>query len=349
MAAGVLVTSLVMLAMLQLPLSASGVSDKGWKEFKEKFGKKYKDPKTDKFRRELLEKREQEINAHNEKAKAGHSKYRMAVNQLADLTPTEYQKMLGYKPPQTGADSRRRRRQTYPPEMPTYENTLSTSTLPTKVDWREAGWVGPVLNQGYCGSCYAYASAEAISSQLRNLTGTFVQLSPQNIVDCSSDLGNYGCDGGYFDASYWYAQLNGLMSLADYPETSAETGEPGDSCSFDSSSSKTSVTSWRNVRFGDEAALMQAVAQVGPVSVGIDAHLDSFMLYSDGVYSDTECTPNVDHAVLIVGYGTTTDGVDYWLVKNSWGTNWGMDGYFMMERNKNMCGVAYCPAFPVVE
>jgi C1A family cysteine protease len=348
-----LTTSLAMLATLHLALSASDTGDRGWKSFKDKFGKKYDDTKNDGFRRAIREVRLQAIRAHNENAKAGLFKFRMAENQLTDMTPAEYRKLLGYKaPPTGGAGSRRRRRQIYVPAMPIYTSTVSTSTLPTKVNWTEAGWDGPVLDQGYyCGSCYAYTSAASISSQLRNKTGSFVQLSPQNIIDCSSeDEGNFGCNGGSPQASFWYVKKNGLESLADYPETSVETGSAAN-CAFDSASSKTSVTSWRDVAV-DEAALMQAVAQVGPVAAVIDASADGYQSYYDGVYSDTDCSSDPDymnHAILVVGYGRTADGVDYWLCKNSWGTYWGMNGYFMLERNKNMCGIANAAAFPVIE
>jgi hypothetical protein len=97
-----------------------------------------------------------------------------------------------------------------------------------------------------------------------------------------------------------------------------------------------------------ELALQQAVALVGPISVGIDASLPSFQFYHSGVYNPSNCPANLlDHAVLAVGYGTTSSGQAYWLLKNSWGTSWGMNGYMMIARNaNNTCGVATNPSFP---
>ncbi|KAG8261453.1 hypothetical protein J6590_071784 [Homalodisca vitripennis] len=101
---------------------------------------------------------------------------------------------------------------------------------------------------------------------------------------------------------------------------------------------------------GDEEKLQSAVATKGPISVAIDASADSFRFYKQGVYSEKNCsTAHLDHAVLAVGYGTTKSGEDYWLIKNSWGKSWGMDGYMMMARNKNnMCGIATQATYPIV-
>ncbi|PFX14979.1 Cathepsin L [Stylophora pistillata] len=127
-------------------------------------------------------------------------------------------------------------------------------------------------------------------------------------------------------------------------------GDMDEKCKYNASSVGVDDTGFVDVKHGNEDALKSAVATVGPVSVAIDAAHTSFKHYKDGVYDEPDCSSvNLDHAVLVVGYGTTADEKDYWLVKNSWGNGWGMDGYIMMSRNKdNQCGIATNASYPLV-
>lgn len=145
--------------------------------------------------------------------------------------------------------------------------------------------------------------------------------------------------------AFQYAIDKGIMSEASYPYKAKDSGF--DVCNFEANNIVAKMTDFTKVGFFSESALQEAVAQVGPVSVGIDASKYSFQLYSDGVYVESTCSPlQLDHGVLAVGYGVY-DGKDYWLVKNSWGTSWGMEGYIMMARNhRNMCGIATDASYP---
>jgi len=121
-------------------------------------------------------------------------------------------------------------------------------------------------------------------------------------------------------------------------------------CRFNRANVGGTCTGYRNVApAGDESALMTAVATIGPISVAIDANHQSFMNYKSGVYNELTCSStNLDHGVLVVGYGNY-QGIPYWLVKNSWGPSWGMSGYVMMSRNKrNQCGIASAASYPTV-
>ncbi|GIZ03445.1 cathepsin L [Caerostris extrusa] len=158
-------------------------------------------------------------------------------------------------------------------------------------------------------------------------------------------LGNQGCEGGWMDQGFDYIKKNkGIDTEESYPYT-AQDG----TCHFKKADVGATVTGYVDIPTGDEEALKQAVATIGPISVAIDAAHESFQTYQDGIYVEPECTTDqLDHAVLAVGYGTE-DGSDYWLVKNSWGTTWGIKGYIKMARNKNnQCGIATKASYPLV-
>ncbi|KFB44224.1 AGAP011828-PA-like protein [Anopheles sinensis] len=173
-----------------------------------------------------------------------------------------------------------------------------------------------------------------------------MDLSEQNLVDCSKR--NTGCNGGYPARAYEdIIAKRGINLESDYPYQ----GQQNDQCKFNPSRVAATVKRYYNVR-SDEKALMEVVATKGPVSIVIRSK-DSLQFYKSGVYYEAVC-PWKDrnasyHAMLVVGYGTTSGGVDYWLVKNSWGTNWGEKGYVKMARNRNnMCGIANLGVFPDV-
>lgn len=172
-------------------------------------------------------------------------------------------------------------------------------------------------------------------------TGELLSLSESNFVDCS--WANHGCNGGIMDNAFKYAETHPIETEDDYPYH-ANTSLWA--CKYDKSKGKVKVISYSDVESGNEKQMMAAVAK-GPVSVAIEADQYAFQMYKNGVLAAKDCGENLDHGVLVVGYGTENE-VDYWLVKNSWSAKWGDNGYIKLERNsKNgACGVQMMASQP---
>jgi len=219
---------------------------------------------------------------------------------------------------------------------------LTGAKLPESVDWREKGYVTNVKNQGECGSCWSFSTTGSLEGQYFKKTGKLIELSEQNLVDCSNE--NEGCNGGLMDLAFEYVRNNGIDTESDYPYT----GRDG-RCHFKQENTVTKDTGFVDLPENNETALQAAIAEVGPVSVAIDASHWSFQFYDGGVYDEKFCSQNLDHAVLAVGYGVNKEGQKYYIVKNSWSEEWGENGYVRMSRHKdNQCGIASMPSYPVL-
>ncbi|XP_059499486.1 procathepsin L-like, partial [Stegostoma tigrinum] len=189
------------------------------------------------------------------------------------------------------------------------------------VDWRKRGLVTQMKSQvGPCGSCWAFSMTGAIEGQWAKVCGRLISLSEQNLLDC--DTTSHGCRGEYQKSQ--------------------------GSCKFQKNNIVAKVARYRNIQRG-ERCLARASRRIGPIAVSLNARPKTFHFYKQGVYADPSCTQRRGHAVLLVGYGRERR-MNYWLVKNSWGTEWGEEGYIKIAKDKgNLCGIANYAVYPTVK
>ena len=269
--------------------------------------------------------------------------FTLSVNHFADLTPNEFKELYV-----TGLlSSNRYGCKTFS----SVDVNINTDDLPKSIDWREKGAVTSVKDQGQCGSCWAFSSTAATEGAWAISTGNLIDLSEQELVDCASGFsyGSHGCSGGQMDGAFKFIIENGLCAASEYPYVSGTT-KSENACEKTNCDSiiKVSESSCSDVTTKDELLLKFAVYQQ-PVAVAIEADTRYFQFYAEGILDSLECGTKLDHGVLIVGYGED-DGKKYWLVKNSWSSNWGEEGYVKIARtdsrnNEGICGIAMQPSF----
>jgi len=262
---------------------------------------------------------------------AKNTSYSMGMNAFGDMTGEEF------KATHTGYNRIHRdyARSVNGPRHSSHRKPAAS------VDWRTKGAVTGVKDQQQCGSCWAFSAIGAVEGVHQISSKQLVSLSEQQLVDCSRAQGNQGCRGGLIDYAFEYIiQNGGVETEAAYPYTARDG-----TCQAKGPYAAT-ISSYVDVASMNEKALMDAV-NMNPVSIAIEADQAVFQFYSGGVMDDASCGTNLDHGVLVVGYETMS-GKDAWIVKNSWGANWGAKGYVYMVRNKNQCGLATEPSYPVV-
>ena len=274
------------------------------------------------------------ISAHNNRQGMN---YTVGVNRFADLTLDEFRDNFGgYNP----ATLQYRTQNKY-----FLGEHQASETSPSSVNWVTKGAVTPVKNQEQCGSCWAFSTTGAMEGAHYLKNNELVSFSEQQFVDCDHN-GDMGCNGGLPSQAIQYAVENGgVETESNYPYT----GSDG-TCDFVKKEVSGKFSGYKSVQTNSNNDMMNALAQQ-PVSVAINAVQSSFQFYTSGVYDDPSCPSSMselDHAVLAVGYGSD-NGNDYWLVKNSWSTQWGDQGYIKMARGKNVntCGILDVPVYPV--
>ncbi|XP_044742976.1 digestive cysteine proteinase 1 [Chrysoperla carnea] len=304
-------------------------------KFKSKHNRQYETKLEHEKRKEIFRQNLRFIHSKN-RAQLGYS---LGVNHLADHTELELKALRGkqYTSGYNGGNP-------FPYSELDIKKALVT-ILPDQLDWRLFGAVTPVKDQSICGSCWSFGTVGAIEGAyfLKN-GGNLVRLSQQALIDCSWGYGNNGCDGGEdFRAYQWMLKHGGIPTEEEYGPYLGQDGY----CHANNVSLVAKITGFVNVTTNNQDALRLAIAKHGPISVAIDASHKTFSFYSNGLYYEPKCKngpDELDHAVLAVGYGVM-NGQLYWLVKNSWSTYWGNDGYILMSAKNNNCGVMTDPTY----
>lgn len=255
------------------------------------------------------------------------SDWTLGINEFADLTPQEFaSKHLTYQGKEKTSTG---------PSF--YHSGLG---LPTIVDWQKSGAVTPIKNEGQCGACWAFSTTGAVEGIWEISGNPLVSLSEQQLIDCSSPYGNFGCNGGFMDNSFKYVVAKGLTSEANYPYT----GASGKCNTAAEAKVVASISGYQDVVANSKNSLMGAVAQQ-PIAVAVDAI--AWQTYASGVLTGN-CGSQLNFAALIVGYNTV-NVPNYWKVKNIWGTDWGQSGYILIgiTSGEGLCGINKEPSYPL--
>jgi len=269
-----------------------------------------------------------QIAARLNNAKGNRAVY--GVTQFMDLTKEEFKKYYqGYTPSLADQNGK----------LLSLESENSNGTdYPSSFNWVDKGATTPIYNQGQCGACWSFSATETVESYwFLSGKGPLTKLSMQQLVSC--DQFDNGCHGGSTGTAFEYIKhFGGLEPFADYPYTSY-SGQRGD-CRLNASEEIATIKDWYFISKSphtDEQAMMQAVYTKGPLSICVDS--DTWQFYRSGVLS-SHCWQSLNHCVQLTGWGTETDGRQYWIVRNEWGVAWGIQGFIWIEYGKNLCGIA---------
>lgn len=314
---------------------ADPINDENWDHFKLRLGKGLYNKNQESESKQRFLEAKRRIEGHNAQFNEGKVKYSMTLNEYSVLSPNQFLKFrTGKRPVKTPGKK--------------YVRGGLKGPVPRTIDYEAQGLTTSVKNQGGCGSCFSFSTAAQIEGLMIKHQGVHKNLSSQQILDCSSvsPYENDGCDGGDEGLVFQYLIKNkGLQDWESYPyEDSTEE------CRYQRSKSCVSIKSYKRFADVSVADLKEMLhTQGAPICVGMFAHQSTLGYYNKGVYDYPACpstTEYLNHAVLLVGYGVD-DGVPYWKIKNSWGSRWGLNGYFKIAQSHD-CGITRDVSYAVL-
>jgi cathepsin F len=318
--------------LLVLSLAASQAIDKTdkdlfqqYQKFMQQFSKTYKT-----F--DEMNKRYEIFTSNLNRTSSNNTKYKTGVTKFMDLTPEDFKrKYLTLNRTQL---KNLNHTQTWYNASKTGNGRFlqSQTNVPESFDWALRGAVNEIQNQGECGGCWAFSTVANLEGVYFIKYGTLPKYSEQQLIDC--DPTNSGCGGGIMGNAYDYISQNGIQSEIAYPYQNAQGY-----CQFDPSQAANIVSTWTSAGTEDEDQIKEFLYTTGPLAVTINA--ENLQYYTGGVLSQNDgyCSPEQNHGVNIVGYGTDEYGTPYWKVRNTWGTDWGEQGYFRIQRGVGLCGI----------
>lgn len=313
----------VLLAFCAMPTAADPADDPQWPEFQKfikTYHRTYMTPSEVAGRFVIFKDNLKRIEERNAKGQEKHG-----INKFTDMTPEEFEaRYMGYR---KGIRTTMKRKQYFSPVPRT-----------SSINWCDKGACTPVKDQGGCGSCWAFDATEMVESDYKIRFGQLYNLSPQQLTSC--DLYSSGCTGGNAVWAWDYIHnVGGLDPSVDYPYTSGTTGQTG-TCKVNTSDFKVGVKEYVWVGefpFPEESDMLKEIGST-PLSIAADATIWSS--YTGGVItSKSNCGTRLNHNIQLVGYQAEGNG-GYWIVRNSWGADWGEQGFIYIQEGENVCGVA---------
>jgi len=326
-----LLSAFLLLSVAAFALDPSSVLDASllrskFSDYMHRFGKTYKTQEEFRTRLANFEASLKRIDYLNSKSKGGAT---FGITKFSDVSAEEFKNTILMRNPIDPSKKMKDVGILQPKAL----------DLPVSLDWRNSGLVTAVKDQGQCGSCWAFSATENIESmwiRAGKSKNSTLNLSEQQIVDC--DDWDLGCGGGEPYRAYEYIiSAGGQEPDRDYPYTAVNGN-----CNFEKSEISAKISSWKYATSEySEELLQKNLVSWGPLSVCVDA--SNWQDYQNGVMTWEQCAwvNLLDHCVQLVGYSTKTADGDYWIVRNSWGLDWGIDGYIWLAMGGDTCGIAH--------